>query len=133
MGAAVALIYAAEHPLGHRVIALNPAVSLSAVVCNSPLCRTIKDDYLSYGYRIAELQVAHREFEPVSYTTPATPVEKIFLGYGMYDQVTSPDLYRSIVDRWKLSNVQVYKCGHLNLLRVPRVANDIYAFGRGNG
>lgn len=132
MGGAVALIYGALHKLEAGIIALNPAVSLSKIVWDSPLCRTIKKDYQSAGYQISQLQKAYADFEPISYQCPQTPVDKIFLGYGSYDLVTSPALYESFLNDWHLQHTKEYKSGHLNLLRVPRVANDLFQFWQNN-
>ena len=132
MGGAVALIYAALHQISNRIFALNPAVSLSEIVWSSPLCRTIKEDYLEYGYDVHALRIAHKGFEPVSYSTPSTPVDNIYLGYGNFDLVTSATLYRQLIRSWELKHHREYKCGHLNLLRVPRIANDLFSFGTGN-
>ncbi|MBN2719371.1 MAG: hypothetical protein JXX14_26205 [Deltaproteobacteria bacterium] len=128
MGGAVALIHASLCHRPNGVVALNPAVSLSDIVWDSPLCRTIKADYKQAGYELKQLQNAYADFEPICYAQPQTPAEKIFLGYGCYDLVTSPDLYRSLVKHWDLCHTMEYKSGHLNLLRVPRVANDLYNF-----
>ena len=128
MGGAVALVYSALHRLTTGVIALNPAVSLSSIVWESPLCRPIKEDYLSYGYQIDDLIRAHVDFEPIAYKSPQTSRRNVFLGYGSYDMVTSPKLYKAFEDCWNLTHTREYKCGHLNLLRVPRVANDLYEF-----
>ena len=128
MGGSVALIYGAIEASDHGVVALNPAVSLSEIVWDSPLCRTIKSDYMHAGYAMPQLQSAYREFEPICYSTPKTPIDRIFLGYGSYDLVTAPDLYRTLVAHWQLPHYREYKSGHLNLLRVPRVANDVFSF-----
>ncbi|MBN2528537.1 MAG: hypothetical protein JXR76_19265 [Deltaproteobacteria bacterium] len=133
MGGAVALIYGAFQRLEDAIVALNPAVSLSEIVWDSPLCKTIKADYLNAGYEIQQLRKAYRSFEPVAWSAPRTPVKRIFMAYGSYDLVTSPELYRTLVSRWQLTNTIEYKSGHLNMLRVPRVANDIVQFWQNNG
>ncbi len=133
MGGAVALIYSSFHRTRTPVVALNPAVSLSEILWDSPLCKTIKADYLDAGYSIHQLQQAYSGFEPISYPAPSSSHGAIFLGYGCYDMVTSPTLYQSLITKWNLIHSKEYKSGHLNLLRVPRVANDIFNFWQEHG
>jgi pimeloyl-ACP methyl ester carboxylesterase len=128
MGGCVALLLAAACNDIDGVVAINPAISLSGIVWDSPLCSTIKADFLAAGYNISQVQRAFAAFEPVSARSIALARERIQLVYGIYDQVTSPDLDKEFARTWALRNVIAYNAGHLNILRVPRLAGDIAHF-----
>lgn len=128
MGGCVALLLSALCSDIPGIVAINPAVSLSATVWDSPLCRTIKKDYFDAGYKISELQEAFRDFEPASLRPSPMSIERTLLIYGIYDQVTALSQYEQFQNNWNLKNVHSYKSGHLNALRTPRLAADITSF-----
>lgn len=128
MGGALALMLSAlcDDLLG--VVAINPAVSLSGIVWDSPLCVTIKNDFLSRGYSLQQLQAAFAHFEPAHISRRACSADQMMICYGIYDQVTSPSQYEYLISSWGIRCSHAYKSGHLNTLRVPRMAQDIYNF-----
>lgn len=128
MGGCISLILASLCKDLQGVVAINPAASLSEIVWDSPLCATIKADYLSAGCSMPELQQAFRTFEPMSAPHIQTPRERIQLIYGLYDQVTSTTQYENLARAWNLHHVHAYKAGHMNTLRMPRLAQDIHNF-----
>ncbi len=128
MGGCVALLLASQVEDLTGVVAINPAASLSGIVWDSPLCSTIKADYLASGVSMEELYRIYRPFEPLGQTEVALEAERIQLLYGLYDQVTSPRQYEKLAKAWGLTEVRAYKAGHLNMLRVPRLAADVAAF-----
>jgi hypothetical protein len=67
-------------------------------------------------------------FDPTHATERALSASKILMIRARYDLITSSLQYDSLVDRWGLTNVLDYKAGHLNTLRVPRLADDIAQF-----
>lgn len=126
MGAGVALsLLSLTEDIGQLFI-LNPVCSLSAVVWDSPLCRTIKRDLEQCGFSNEDIVASYASFEPVSLLKRHAAASRVAIGYGIYDQITQPYQYQQLIDTCKIKKVQVYKSGHLNLLRVPKVATDIY-------
>jgi len=128
MGGCVSMLLASMRDDLAGVMAINPPARLSGIVWDSPLCATIKDDYRTAGYSMERLEPAFRAFEPYSRQIVSLPAQRIRLVHGIYDQVTSIDQYESLALAWKLEGTLAYKAGHLNTLRMPRLAGDIANF-----
>jgi pimeloyl-ACP methyl ester carboxylesterase len=131
MGAAVSLAVAALSHVFRGLFVINPAASLTDVMWTSPLCQTLKRDLIDAGHRQRDIEEVLASFDPCFFTHPAMDLARIQMSYALYDQVTSVDQYETLVKRWNLSNVRSYKAGHLNTLRVPRLAEDIATFFNG--
>jgi hypothetical protein len=128
MGGAVNLVLGAVSKEIKGIVAINPASSLSSIVWDSPLCKTIKQDFFDAGYSWEQIKNAYKTFEPVNVDIKSINADRFMICYGAYDQVTSPDQYRELINRWNIRNFHEYKSGHLNTLRVPRLAQDIFNF-----
>lgn len=128
MGGCVSLLLASLREDLHGVFAINPASTLSGIVWDSPLCSTIKADFLAAGRSVEELRTAFARFEPLGVEHPTLATERIHLCYGIYDQVTSLEQYESFARAWNLANTTALKAGHMNTLRTPRLAGDIADF-----
>lgn len=128
MGGCIALLLASLRSDLPGVVAINPATTLSGIVWDSPLCSTIKADFQAAGYSVSELQSAFSSFEPLGATAIALPLDRLLLTYAIYDQVTSLGQYRNLISAWNLPHTLELKAGHLNTLRVPRLANDLAHF-----
>jgi hypothetical protein len=128
MGAGVSLMLATLCTDIKGLFIINPASALSDIVWDSPLCRTIKEDYFQAGYTIENLKRLYALFEPISADKIATDSENICMVYAQYDMVTEQKHYIKLIEKWKLKNSLSYKAGHLNTLRVPRLADDIVSF-----
>jgi esterase/lipase len=128
MGGAVSLVLGAAVKEIKGIVAVNPAASLSNIVWDSPLCKYIKQDFLAAGYTLEQLKTAYKTFEPVSLDFKLHNSLRFMICYAVYDQVTSPEIYRQFIERWNIKSVHEYKAGHLTTLRVPRLAQDIFNF-----
>jgi pimeloyl-ACP methyl ester carboxylesterase len=128
MGGCVALLLASLRSDLAGVAAINPATTLSGIVWDSPLCSTIKADYQAAGYTVEDLKTAFASFEPQGATSVALPLDRLLLVYALYDQVTSLGQYQTLVAGWGLPNALELKAGHLNTLRIPRLAGDLAHF-----
>lgn len=128
MGGCVSLLLASLREELHGVFAINPAATLSGIVWDSPLCSTIKADFLAAGRTEHELQKAYSRFEPVGVERIALDRRRIHVSYAIYDQVTSVEQYESLLAAWRLDGGTAMKAGHMNTLRAPRLAGDIASF-----
>jgi pimeloyl-ACP methyl ester carboxylesterase len=128
MGGGVALSLASLHPDITGIFVINPVCSLTEIVWDSPLCRTIKADLLDQHFTFEQIQRFYAVFEPASVGAIALDTQKICLAYGCYDQITSIEQYKALAATWKIHNMKEYRAGHLNMLRVPRLADDMCAF-----
>jgi hypothetical protein len=128
MGGGVALSLASLYKDISRLFVINPVCSLTEIVWDSPLCRTIKNDLVNQEFLMDQLKQVCSVFEPASVKSIAIDTNRICLGYSIYDQITSIEQYKGLISTWNLKNTIDYRAGHLNVLRVPRLANDICAF-----
>lgn len=127
MGGGVTMSLLSQTSIIDKVFLMNPTCSLSSIVWDSPLCKTIKHDLLNYGWNLDKI------IEVYSYFDPATLLKDIDMSntamvYGIYDMITQKKQYQELINKLKLTNTSEYHCGHLNLLRVPKLAADIHAF-----
>jgi hypothetical protein len=129
MGAGVALALAARLRL-EGVFALNPVCNMSELVWESALFSTVRADLQAAGLTLSDAQAAYAPFEPLAVAAPATPPDRIAIGRSAWDQINDPRNYARLIEAWGVRRVYDYRAGHLNALRVPRLAADVcYAFG----
>jgi hypothetical protein len=57
-----------------------------------------------------------------------TDTENVALARSLYDRINDPANYDLLAAKWKLGNIWEYKAGHLNILRLPRLAPDVARF-----
>ncbi len=126
MGGGVALTLSALAALD-GVFAVNPVCNLQDLVWHRPLCATVKADLEAHGVRLEEIQARYRAYDPLERGPGATPVSRIVLAKGLYDGINDPANYDLLIARWGLQQVIDYKAGHLNILRVPKLAADVAA------
>jgi dienelactone hydrolase len=128
MGATVALAHAARQKRTNGIVAINPAAGISSAIWTSPLCEPIQRDLCACG--LNELTVS-------PYLLPLCPLHegldlrisaRILMIRALYDQVTQQSQYDALAQLLPRANVLKYKAGHLNTLRVPRLAADIVNF-----
>jgi len=116
------------------VFAINPVCNIGQLVWNSALFATVKSDLQASGLSLADVQARYRAFEPLNVEPGRTSHNNVVLARGLYDQINDPDNYDLLAARRGITHVLSYKAGHLNVLRVPRLATDISRFyfgGRG--
>jgi pimeloyl-ACP methyl ester carboxylesterase len=130
MGARIALLLSTLFPGIAGLFVVNPAAALPDIVWDSPLCRTVKEDYLAAGYDRRQLRRAYACLEPELGRSPSMDPNRVCLAYALYDEITDQAHYHRLAHDWGLKHVLEYKSGHLNTLRVPRLAEDIAQFFR---
>lgn len=128
MGGTVALGLATRCAALKGLFIINPAACLPDVVWTSPLCQSIRRDLSDAGCDERSVDRALVSFDPFFFKDPAMPLARIQMTYSIYDEVTSVAQYQALAAQWQFANVRTYKAGHMNILRVPRVAEDIVKF-----
>jgi pimeloyl-ACP methyl ester carboxylesterase len=126
MGAGVALALAARLRLP-GVFAINPVCNMSELVWESALFSTVRHDLEAAGLGLADAQAAYAPFEALAVRAPATPAACIAVGRSAWDQINDPANYDRLITAWGIERVYDYRAGHLNVLRVPRLAADLRA------
>jgi len=107
------------------IFLINSVSTLTKLTWESPLLRTIKSELLGYDYSFEQVEKSLTPFEPFSDRKKAEFGKKVILGYGLYDQVVKKQDYSYLIERLNPYCVYEYNAGHLNILRVPKLANDI--------
>jgi pimeloyl-ACP methyl ester carboxylesterase len=129
MGGGIALTLAGRTQLD-GVFAINPVCNISELVWTSPLFSTVRRDLEEQGITLEDVRATFAGFEPLEGTGAPTEVVRIRLGRSLYDQINDPANYDLLIARRGIINVMTYKAGHLNVLRVPKLAADVLRFCR---
>jgi pimeloyl-ACP methyl ester carboxylesterase len=128
MGGGVSLLLSALCQALDRVFVINPVVSMARLIWERPLCASIKADLLDSGIAYIQLKTILEGFEPLNLYDKSNPQTRVLLAKGIYDQFNETKDYDLLAERWAIGDVISYKAGHLNILRVPRLATDIADF-----
>jgi esterase/lipase len=124
MGGGIALTLASKVNLD-GVFVINPVSNITSLVWTSKLFSPVKADFEYAGLDFNKVRDRFKEFEPLDREKLATEVNRIAVGLSIYDQINNPANYDMLIKKWSMNNVYKYKAGHLNILRVPKLANDI--------
>ena len=124
MGGGVALTLSSLALLD-GVVAVNPVCNLPDLMWHRPLFGPIKADLEAGGVALSDIEARYGALDPLACGPGATPVSRIVLARGLYDEINAPANYDLLAARWGLEQVIDYKAGHLNILRVPKLAADV--------
>jgi alpha/beta superfamily hydrolase len=127
MGGAIALLLAAQVDL-EGVFAVNPVCNMGELVWSSSLFSTIRADLKAAGIGLVQVKASYSSYEPLNVQQVRSNPDRIVLGKSLYDQINDPGNCDLLAQRWQLSRVLSYKAGHLNVVRVPKLAADIRQF-----
>lgn len=104
---------------------INPVCNIADLVWNSLLFSSIKDDLVQSGFTLADIEKRYRIYEPLNIEQIKIPLANVVIAKGMYDQINDPRNYDLLIKKWQIINHLSYKAGHLNILRVPKLAMDL--------
>ncbi len=127
MGGGIGLTLASLYPL-EGLFVINPVCNISKLTWNSSLFSPIRHDLETHGSNFEDLKKRYQLYEPLGTPKIATGLERIALAISLYDQINDLENYELLARSWKIPTVHQYKAGHLNILRVPRLATDVIAF-----
>jgi pimeloyl-ACP methyl ester carboxylesterase len=130
MGGGVALRLASLLALD-GVFVVNPVCNITELMWNSKLFSTVKDDLEANGQTFQMIKERYGDLEPLNMRDVKIARENVVLAKGLYDQINDPANYDLFAERWGVRHVLSYKAGHLNILRVPKMAVDIARFYTG--
>jgi esterase/lipase len=125
MGGCISLILASVCKDIDNLFIINSVSILSKLTWESKLLVNIKEELSEYGYILEDVQKAMIEFEPLTRSNNYLFEKSIVLAYGLYDQIILQEDYQYLINNIKFYQVNEYSAGHLNILRVPKLANDI--------
>ena len=110
------------------IFAINPVCNIAELVWTSALFATVKEDLEASGLTLENVQARYSAFEPLNVELMKTARDQVIVAKGLYDQINEPDNYDLLVAKWRIPHVLSYKAGHLNILRVPKLATDVTRF-----
>lgn len=117
------------------IFVINPVCNITELMWNSVLFSTIKSDLERNDYTFEDIKELYSLYEPLNITDVKIPPDRVILAKGIYDQINDTRNYDMFNATWKLKHFLSYKAGHLNILRVPKLANDVskYYFENASG
>lgn len=110
------------------IFVINPVCNITELMWHSALFSTIKSDLKANGLTFEHIKDMYSLYEPLNIKDIKISKEKVVLAKGLYDQINDPRNYDLFNQRWELKHELSYKAGHLNILRVPKLAADITNF-----
>ncbi len=128
MGGCVSLRYFLLENRVAGLFLINPVTRLSQLIWESPLLHTVQTDLEAAGYDLNRAQTYFQSIDPINNFNSGLATNQIAIGYSIYDQVIQGWAYQQFIAQFGLKNVFSYHAGHLNILRVPKLANDITQF-----
>lgn len=128
MGSALLLNLAAKVKLESGIFLLNPVTNLSDQAWTSDLWRTIKNDIITDGCTLQDVQKYYRDMCPSEFMDFLTPQTNIYCTSGEYDQIVKIEKTNDFFNKWTNIKREVLSCGHLNILRVPKLSSLIDIF-----
>lgn len=127
LGGGISLCLTSLAPID-GVFTINPVCNIAELVWNSALFATVKEDLKASNLTLEDVRARYSAFEPLNVESTETALDKVVLAKGLYDQINDPDNYDLLAATWRMQHVLTYKAGHLNILRVPKLARDVARF-----
>jgi hypothetical protein len=110
------------------VCAINPPALFPELIWTSPLCRTIRADLETAGVTADRVASYFKDIDPISLDRTLVDPGRIVMMQALYDLVTEQRQYEALANTWQFPHRIRYQAGHLNTLRVPRLADDMVKF-----
>lgn len=107
---------------------INPVTNLCEVLWDSPLFETIGSDLINSGYDMKKCEKFFVEMDPSKNIDGSFRNDNIAMAYSSYDQVIEERKYMRFINMTGIKKTFTYHSGHLNVLRVPKLAKDICDF-----
>lgn len=127
MGGGIALSLVSLLPVD-GIFVINPVCNITELMWHSELFSTIKSDFEKNGVSFDDVRTTYSRYEPLNMEQIKISRDKVVLAKGIYDQINAPENYELFVEKWHLKHNLSFKAGHLNILRVPKLAMTIKNF-----
>lgn len=128
MGATIALQAAGQLEGVPGVCLINPPAGLADLIWTSPLCQTIRADIETDGLDHAAVAAYFRGIDPLFVGVGSIDRERVLMIQALFDLVARQEQYEALAEVWRFPHRLKYHAGHLNTLRVPRMAEDMARF-----
>jgi len=128
MGASIVLLLSTLLKDLEGACAINPPAGFPELIWTSPLCRTIRADLETAGVTAGMVATYFQDIDPIAIDRTLADPGRILMIQALYDLVTEQRQYEALAKTWQFPHRQMYNAGHLNTLRVPRLADDMARF-----
>lgn len=128
MGGAVSFRYSILKKQAIGTFLINPVTDLSGILWDNPLLITVGQDLQNSGFDMKISAAIFKELDPCENLNPDFDGRNIAMIYSLYDQIIAESKNKMFIKRTGIQNIHMYHAGHLNILRVPKLAMDIRAF-----
>lgn len=128
MGGAITLLLAASLQALEGACVINPPANFPELIWTSPLCSTIRADLERAGADQSDVATWFHDIDPLHVRAEALDRRRVMMVQALYDLVTAQEQYDELASAWRFQHRAVYPAGHLNTLRVPRLADDLARF-----
>ncbi|HHV29195.1 MAG TPA: alpha/beta hydrolase [Clostridium sp.] len=110
---------------------INPVTDMLTLIWENPLLVKVRTDLENCGFGKERVSNVFKKLDPCENITSSFNVDNIAVVYSIYDQIIGMEKNAIFTEKIKnagLKKIFEYHAGHLNILRVPRLSNDIYDF-----
>lgn len=110
---------------------INPVTDMLSLIWENPLLIRVRKDLEDHGFGKERVAEVFKILDPCENISFASNVDNIAIVYSLYDQIIGMEKNTIFIEKVKyagLKKIFEYHAGHLNILRVPRLSNDIYDF-----
>jgi pimeloyl-ACP methyl ester carboxylesterase len=128
MGGCVAFQYYLLKKGKIKTFLLNPVTEFKRLAWDNNLLLSIGRDLEESALREEEILKVFGDLDPCEKIGLDFSADNLAIGCSAFDQVIGKRKYDSFIRRTQIKNVVEYSAGHLNVLRVPRLARDIQRF-----
>lgn len=127
MGGGIGLSLVSLIPID-GIFVINPVCNITELMWHSALFSTIKVDLEANGWSFENIKNMYSIYEPLNISDIKITKDKVVMAKSLYDQINDPRNYELFHQKWGLQHELSYHAGHLNILRVPKLATDIVNF-----
>lgn len=107
---------------------INPVTDLTRVIWDNPLLVAIGRDLQISGFDPDRCAAIFKELDPCKNLARWGNLPNLMAVYSKYDQIIDEQKNKLFIEQTGIQNMFSYHAGHLNILRVPKLANDIRHF-----
>lgn len=128
MGGAVSFRYSILKKQAIGTFLINPVTDLSGILWDNPLLITVGRELQNSGFDMKISAAIFKELDPCENLSPDFNSRNIAMVYSLYDQIIAEGKNKMFIQQTGIQNLHIYHAGHLNILRVPKLAMDIRDF-----
>jgi len=111
-----------------KAFLINPVTELKRIAWDNYLLLSVGRDLNESSLGEAAILKVFSEMDPCEKIGLDFIDDNLAMAYSAYDQIIEKGKYDSFIKKTGIKNVVEYSAGHLNVLRVPRLARDIHRF-----